>query len=116
MMMSGSVRTVSSGFSTAFAIPSTAEPIRYAAQPWIWTPSHIAVAAQRAARLIPQAITRRGAKDMATVYKDSVFARLHASQTTREQHDLGLELVSDQLLPWLRDSSGFRGLTRLWSP
>jgi hypothetical protein len=45
-----------------------------------------------------------------------VFARLHALQTTQEQHDLGLEIVRDQLLPWLRDSSGFRGLIRLWSP
>ena len=43
-----------------------------------------------------------------------MFARLHALQTTREQHDLGLEIVRDQLLPWLRDSSGFRGLIRLW--
>jgi heme-degrading monooxygenase HmoA len=45
-----------------------------------------------------------------------VLARLHAIQTTQEQHDLGLEIVRDQLLPWLRDSSGFRGLIRLWSP
>jgi heme-degrading monooxygenase HmoA len=45
-----------------------------------------------------------------------VFARLHALQTTPEQHDLGLEIVRDQLLPWLRDSSGFRGLIRLWNP
>jgi heme-degrading monooxygenase HmoA len=45
-----------------------------------------------------------------------VFARLHALQTTQEQHDLGLEIVRDQLLPWLRDSSGFRGLIRLWNP
>jgi hypothetical protein len=45
-----------------------------------------------------------------------VFARLHALQTTQEQHDLGLEIVRDQLMPWLRDSSGFRGLIRLWNP
>jgi hypothetical protein len=44
-----------------------------------------------------------------------VFARLHALQTTQEQHDLGLEIVRDQLLRWLRDSSGFRGLIRLWN-
>jgi hypothetical protein len=41
---------------------------------------------------------------------------LHAIRTTQEQHDLGLEIVRDQLLPWLRDSSGFRGLIRLWNP
>jgi hypothetical protein len=41
---------------------------------------------------------------------------LHAVETTQEQHDLGLEIVRDQLLPWLRDSSGFRGLIRLWNP
>ena len=45
-----------------------------------------------------------------------MFARLHALQTTREQHDLGLDIVRGQLLPWLRDSSGFRGLIRLWNP
>ena len=45
-----------------------------------------------------------------------MFARLHALQTTQEQHDVGLEIVRDQLLPWLRDSSGFRGLIRLWNP
>ena len=45
-----------------------------------------------------------------------MLARLHALQTTQEQHDLGLEIVRDQLLPWLRDSSGFRGLIRLWNP
>ena len=42
-----------------------------------------------------------------------MFARLHVLQTTPEQHDRGLELVRDQLLPWLRDASGFRGLIRL---
>ena len=41
---------------------------------------------------------------------------MHVLQTTPEQHDLGLEIVRDQLLPWLRDSSGFRGLIRLASP
>ncbi len=45
-----------------------------------------------------------------------MLARLHSLQTTQEQHDLGLEIVRDQLLPWLRDSSGFRGLIRLWNP
>jgi len=45
-----------------------------------------------------------------------VLARLHALRTTPEQHDLGLEIVRDQLLPWLRDSTGFRGLIRLWNP
>jgi hypothetical protein len=42
-----------------------------------------------------------------------MFARVHVLQTTPEQHDEGLELVRDQLLPWLRDSSGYRGLIRL---
>lgn len=40
---------------------------------------------------------------------------MHVLETTPEQHDLGLEIVRDQLLPWLRDSSGFRGLIRLAS-
>jgi hypothetical protein len=42
-----------------------------------------------------------------------VFARVHVLETTPEQHDRGLEIVRDQLLPWLRYSTGFRGLIRL---
>jgi heme-degrading monooxygenase HmoA len=42
-----------------------------------------------------------------------VFARLHILETTPEQNERGLEIVRDQLLPWLRDSTGFRGLLRL---
>lgn len=42
-----------------------------------------------------------------------MFARVHTLQTTPEQHDRGVEIVRDQLLPWLRDSTGFRGLIRL---
>jgi heme-degrading monooxygenase HmoA len=42
-----------------------------------------------------------------------VFARVHVLATTPEQQDRGLELVRDQLLPWLRDSTGYRGLIRL---
>jgi hypothetical protein len=45
-----------------------------------------------------------------------VYARLHVLQTTPEQHDHGLEIVRDQLLPWLRDSTGYRGLIRLADP
>jgi hypothetical protein len=40
---------------------------------------------------------------------------VHVLKTTSEQYDQGLEIVRDQLLPWLRDSSGFRGLIRLTS-
>lgn len=45
-----------------------------------------------------------------------MYARLHVLQTTPEQHDDGLEIVRDQLLPWLRDSTGYRGLIRLADP
>jgi heme-degrading monooxygenase HmoA len=38
---------------------------------------------------------------------------MHILQTSPEAHDRGLELVRDQILPWLRDSTGFRGLIRL---
>jgi heme-degrading monooxygenase HmoA len=38
---------------------------------------------------------------------------MHTLQTSPEVHDRGLELVRDQILPWLRDSTGFRGLIRL---
>jgi hypothetical protein len=42
-----------------------------------------------------------------------VFARIHVLETTPEQSDAGLEIVREQLLPWLRDASGYRGLIRL---
>lgn len=42
-----------------------------------------------------------------------VFARLHTLATTPEQYDVGLELVRDELLPWARESSGYRGLIGL---
>lgn len=41
---------------------------------------------------------------------------MHVLETTPEQNDRGLEIVRDQLLPWLRDSTGFRGLLRLSNP
>ncbi len=42
-----------------------------------------------------------------------MYARVHVLETTPEQSDAGLEIVRDQLLPWLRDTSGYRGLIRL---
>ena len=45
-----------------------------------------------------------------------MFARVHTLETSPEQHDQGLEIVRDELLPWLRDSTGFRGLIRLADP
>jgi heme-degrading monooxygenase HmoA len=44
-----------------------------------------------------------------------VFARLHTLETTREGHDRGLELLRE-VIPWLRDSTGFRGIFRLATP
>jgi hypothetical protein len=34
-------------------------------------------------------------------------------ETTSDQHDQGLAAVIEEILPWLRDSTGFRGLIRL---
>lgn len=45
-----------------------------------------------------------------------MFARIHTLETTPEQHDEGRELVVEQILPWLRDSSGFRGMIRFAHP
>jgi hypothetical protein len=41
-----------------------------------------------------------------------VFARMHTLETTPDGHDRGLELLDD-FLPWLRDSTGYRGMVRL---
>jgi heme-degrading monooxygenase HmoA len=45
-----------------------------------------------------------------------VFARIHTLETTPEQHDEGRQIVLEQILPWLRDSSGFRGMIRFAHP
>jgi hypothetical protein len=45
-----------------------------------------------------------------------VYARIHTLETTPEQHAQGLKLVRDELLPWARESSGFRGLVGLTDP
>lgn len=42
-----------------------------------------------------------------------MFARLHTIESSREQHELGLEIVREEFLPWVRDSTGFRGLIGL---
>jgi hypothetical protein len=39
-----------------------------------------------------------------------VYARLHTIDTPQEQHDVGVELVRTEYLPWGRESTGFRGL------
>jgi heme-degrading monooxygenase HmoA len=39
---------------------------------------------------------------------------MHTLETTAEGHDRGLELLHE-ILPWLRESTGFRGLLRLAS-
>jgi heme-degrading monooxygenase HmoA len=41
------------------------------------------------------------------------FARVHTLETTSDQHDQGLAAVIEEILPWLRESTGFRGLIRL---
>jgi hypothetical protein len=40
---------------------------------------------------------------------------MHTLETTAEGHDRGLELVRE-ILPWLNESTGFRGLLRLATP
>jgi hypothetical protein len=42
-----------------------------------------------------------------------MFARIHTLDSTAEQHDEALKIIREQLLPWTRDSSGFRGIIGL---
>jgi heme-degrading monooxygenase HmoA len=42
-----------------------------------------------------------------------VFARVHVLEATPEQSEAGLQIFREQLRPWLRDASGYRGLIRL---
>jgi hypothetical protein len=43
-----------------------------------------------------------------------VFARMHTIESDKEQYDFGLEIIRDEYLPWVRDSTGFRGLIGLF--
>lgn len=45
-----------------------------------------------------------------------MFARIHTLETTPQQHDEGREIVVEQILPWLKESSGFRGMIRFAHP
>jgi heme-degrading monooxygenase HmoA len=45
-------------------------------------------------------------------FQPNVFARMHILETTPDAHERGLELL-DEILPWLRENPGFRGLVRL---
>src|SRR5215471_2476544 len=40
---------------------------------------------------------------------------MHTLETTPEVHERGLELL-DEVLPWLQESTGFRGMIRLATP
>ena len=42
-----------------------------------------------------------------------MFVRMHTLELTAEQYDRGLRLIIDDLLPWVRDSGGYRGLLGL---
>lgn len=44
-----------------------------------------------------------------------MFVRIHTLETTAEGHERGHEVVRE-ILPWLRESTGFRGILRLASP
>lgn len=41
------------------------------------------------------------------------YARLHTLETTPEQYEEGFSIVTEQLLPWARESSGYRGVIAL---
>jgi hypothetical protein len=42
-----------------------------------------------------------------------MFARIHTLDTTPEQFEEGLKIIREQLLPWTRESTGFRGMIGL---
>src|ERR687888_1697391 len=71
-MIRGSVSSARTGLRMVFATPRTAEPIRYAAQPWMRTLPHSASAAQSAAALIAHATARRTSHGIARVYADAL--------------------------------------------
>jgi hypothetical protein len=74
------------------------------------TPTTSAVSARRIASL-----DLIGASLQRLYGSVDVFARVHTLETTPEGHDRGLELLRE-ILPWLRESTGFRGVIRLAAP
>jgi len=42
-----------------------------------------------------------------------MYARIHTLDTTPDSHDAGLKIITEQLLPWARESTGFRGIVGL---
>ena len=42
-----------------------------------------------------------------------MFARVHTLETGPEEYERGYAMVRDVLLPWARESTGFRGLIGL---
>ena len=43
-----------------------------------------------------------------------MFARVTTLATTVDQHEEGVRTVLDEYLPWVRDSTGFRGILGLY--
>ena len=46
----------------------------------------------------------------------ATYARIHTLETTPEQYEEGRTIVTEQLLPWARESTGYRGLLGLVTP
>jgi heme-degrading monooxygenase HmoA len=44
----------------------------------------------------------------------AMYARVTTLETTPEQHDAGVRTVMDEYVPWVRDSTGFRGIVGLY--
>jgi hypothetical protein len=42
-----------------------------------------------------------------------MYARVHTLETTPEQYEEGLGIITEQLLPWMREATGFRGMVGL---
>jgi hypothetical protein len=42
-----------------------------------------------------------------------VYARIHTLESTAEQYEEGLKIIREQLLPHIRESTGFRGMIGL---
>jgi hypothetical protein len=42
-----------------------------------------------------------------------MYARIHTLESTPEQYEEGLKIIREQLLPHIRESTGFRGMIGL---
>ncbi len=62
---------------------------------------------------VPRVVAPWNTHDVDRQREVATYARIHRLETTPEQYEEGRAIVTEQLLPWARESTGYRGLIGL---